>query len=125
MDTHKRGNAGEELAVRFLAENGYDVIARNYRLKDAEIDIVFKDVKNVGYGVDEYIVFAEVKYRSSDLYGYGSEAVNSLKIKKIIRAARHFLYTFNYPDDTAVRFDVISICNGSIDHIMNAFTHQS
>ena len=121
MDTRKKGNAGEDLAVRFLCDNGYDVIARNYRLDDCEIDIVFKDSKNVSYGVNEYIVFAEVKYREDHISGYGFEAVTKKKMKKILKAAKHFLYTGRYSDDTPVRFDVISIEKDKIDHIINAF----
>ena len=121
MDTHNKGNAGEDLAVRFLNESGYEVIARNYRLRDSEIDIVFKDGINVGCGVKEYIVFAEVKYRESHLSGYGFEAVTKNKMSRICKAAKHFLYTNRYPDDTPVRFDVISIEKEEIRHIINAF----
>ena len=121
MDTRKKGNAGEDLAVRFLNENGYEVIARNYRLRDSEIDIVFKDNINVGYGIEEYIVFAEVKYRETHFSGYGYDAVTGSKMKQIIKAAKHFLYTNRYSDDTPVRFDVISIEKEEIRHIINAF----
>ena len=121
MDTRKKGNVGEDLAVRFLNENGYEVIARNYRLRDSEIDIVFKDNINVGYGIEEYIVFAEVKYRETHLSGYGYDAVTGSKMKQIIKAAKHFLYTNRYSDDTPVRFDVISIEKEEIRHIINAF----
>ena len=121
MDTRKKGNVGEDLAVRFLNENGYEVIARNYRLRDSEIDIVFKDNINVGYGIEEYIVFAEVKYRETHLFGYGYDAVTGSKMKQIIKAAKHFLYTNRYSDDTPVRFDVISIEKEEIRHIINAF----
>ena len=121
MDTHSKGSIGEDLAVRYLTENGYEVIARNYRLDDCEIDIVFKDFQKVFCGIEEYIVFAEVKYRESHMSGYGYEAVTKGKMKKIVKAAKHFLYTNRYSGDTPVRFDVISIEKEKIDHIINAF----
>jgi putative endonuclease len=121
MDTHNKGNIGEDIAVRFLEESGYEVIARNYRLRDCEIDIVFKDGINVSFGVEEYIVFAEVKYRETHLSGYGFEAVTKHKMRKIFKAAKHFLYTNRYSDDTPVRFDVISIEKEKIRHIINAY----
>lgn len=121
MDTHSKGNMGEDLAVRFLIENGYEIIARNYRLNDCEIDVVFKDTKNAFCGIGEYIVFAEVKYRETHMSGYGYEAVTKGKMKKIFKAAKHFLYTNRYSDDTPVRFDVISIEKEKIEHIINAF----
>ena len=115
MDTHSKGSIGEDLAVRYLTENGYEVIARNYRLDDCEIDIVFKEHPA------NPISIAEVKYRESHMSGYGYEAVTKGKMKKIVKAAKHFLYTNRYSGDTPVRFDVISIEKEKIDHIINAF----
>ena len=53
----------EQLAARYLDDNGYTVLERNFRNKTGEIDIIAKK--------DNYIVFVEVKYRSNNKYGYG------------------------------------------------------
>lgn len=116
------GTGGEEVAIEYLNQNGMEVIGRNYRLRDAEIDLIFKEWDNIpGYGPLEYIVFAEVKLRTTASHGHPWEAVDINKQRKIVRAARHFLYTHDFPSSTAVRFDVISIEGGAINHIRNAF----
>ena len=121
MDTRKRGKWGEDIAVRYLISIGCEIVARNYRLRDSEIDIIFREKENDIPSIPEYLVFAEVKYRNSALHGYGYEAVDAVKTAKILKAARHFLYTNHYPEDTPVRFDVISIEGEKIDHFRNAF----
>ena len=127
MDTYKRGKQGEDLAIRYLSEAGCDIVARNYRLRDCEIDIIFKERSKDIPGISEYLVFAEVKYRSTPGHGYGYEAVNRDKQKKILKAAGVFLYKNHYGPDTPVRFDVISINGEKIEHFKNAFdgTYQS
>ena len=121
MDTRKKGKWGEDLAIRYLLNIGCEIVARNYRLRDSEIDIIFKEKENDVSFISEYLVFAEVKYRNSALHGYGYEAVDAVKIAKISKAARYFLYTNHYSQDTPVRFDVISINGDKIDHFRNAF----
>lgn len=73
MAVNKRaaGADKEQLAARYLVDNGYTVLERNFRNKTGEIDIIAKK--------DNYIVFVEVKYRSNNKYGYAVEAVNYRK----------------------------------------------
>lgn len=99
----KLGKDGENTACLFLEKKGYEIIAKNYRAKNRrEIDIIAKK--------GEYIVFAEVKTRSSASFGAPSESVNINKQKHIISAAELFLaenwglYKENQP-----RFDIIEI----------------
>lgn len=112
------------MATRFLTERGAQIICKNFRLRDSEIDIVFVDNKEVDIiNGKPYLVFCEVKYRSGLNYGSPYEAVDYKKALKISRAARYFLYSRHYSDDTPVRFDVISIVNSEITHIKNAFEY--
>ena len=110
-----KGKLGEECAANFLEAKGYSIVARNFRIRSAEIDIIAK--------VDNVIVFVEVKARSNIRHGLPSEAVTLRKQKKIIEAASIFLQDF---PDYACRFDVVEVyLTGErvkeVNHIENAF----
>ena len=111
------GKLGEDCAAQFLEAAGYTIVARNFRIRSAEIDIIAQR--------DNLIVFVEVKARSSVRYGLPVEAVNFRKQKKIIEAAGVFLQDEKFCD-CACRFDVAEVyLNGErveeINHIENAF----
>ena len=110
------GNAGENFAAKYLEERGYKIIAQNYRVRSAEIDIIAE--------LGEEIIFVEVKTRSNTRRGLPAEAVNLRKQKKIIGAASVFLQDEIY-FDRACRFDVIEVYSDGtefkIRHIENAF----
>ena len=82
-DNKKLGTYGEELAAAFLQREGYFVIHRNYTCPYGEVDIIA--VK------DNKVAFVEVKTRTSQLYGEGTEAVNGRKQRHIKNAASYFL----------------------------------
>ncbi len=105
------GISGEAKAEKYIKKLGYKILERNYRTKQGEIDIIASK--------DNLIVFIEVKTRSNANYGKGYESVNKNKCEKIIRTAEQ--YMLNHTDKLA-RFDVISIDDGEISHIENAFT---
>lgn len=115
MDIHIKkelGNIGEQIAVEYLEKNNYKILKRNFFCKQGEIDIIAKDRQE--------IVFIEVKTRSNINFGQPSEAVNSIKLKHMYKAAKYFLYkTKNI--NSFIRFDVIEIliANGkfNINHI--------
>ena len=120
MDDIKRGRYGEELAVKFLYDQGYDVITVNYRTQLGEIDIIAND--------SEYLCFVEVKTRMGTPFGTPAEAVTTQKQKKLIAAAKQFLYENNPP--LQPRFDVIEVyadrergdsTRWQITHLKNAF----
>lgn len=117
MKSNIAGKFGEDCAAKFLEAEGYTIIARNFRIRSAEIDIIAQ--------IDDVIVFVEVKARSDIRHGLPSEAVNLRKQKKIIRAAGVFLRDENF-SDCACRFDVVEVylrgeCVEEINHIENAF----
>ena len=112
-----KGKFGEDCAAQFLADNGYTIVARNFRIRSAEIDIIAQR--------DGVLAFVEVKARSSVRHGLPSEAVTLRKQKKIIEAAGVFLQDEKFCD-CACRFDVVEVyLNGErveeINHIENAF----
>ncbi len=96
----------------FLKNNGFVVIARNFRCKNGEIDIIAKK--------DSLVIFVEVKARHSSDFGYSSEFVNRKKQQRIVGCAKYFLVKKKLKN-IDVRFDVIGIENDSVDWIENAF----
>lgn len=116
VDRRAIGDIGEQLAAEHLEKLGHKIRDRNYRNRTGEIDIV-----SVHGG---YIVFTEVKARSSLLYGRPGESVNYRKVQKIRRVAEGYLQQ-NKLWNLQPRFDVIEIVfkdgETEINHIENAF----
>ena len=98
-DKIKKGKEGEDMAARFLIEKGFEIVERNYRYKRSEIDLIVKK--------DKWLVFVEVKLRSSDLYGYPEDFVDYKKAKNIIDGAEQYTYDNNWQGN--VRYDIVSI----------------
>jgi putative endonuclease len=94
------GRLGEELAVRFMRERGYEILERNWRYSRNEIDIIA--VK------DNKIHFIEVKTRKTTRYGLPEEAVSEIKIGFLLKAGEAFL--FEHPEYKKVQIDVLAIC---------------
>ncbi len=113
MNRRQTGNYYEEVAVRYLQQRQYQIVDRNVRCRIGEIDIVARD--------GEYLVFVEVKYRSSIRQGYPAEAVTYAKQRTIYRVAAWYLQFYGYGTDTPCRFDVVSICGKEIALFQNAF----
>lgn len=104
------GNLGESIAEKYLLSIGYIILAKNFRCKIGEIDIIGKD-KN-------YFCFVEVKTRHSKKYGEPCEAVNYSKKIKIYKTANIYilknnLYNCNF------RFDIVEILLNQNDSIYN------
>lgn len=112
------GNAGERAAARFLRRLGYQVIARNVRTPQGEIDLVARE--------GECIVFVEVKTRRGHEAGEPFEAVDRSKQQQLTKLALAFLKKRGWLERSA-RFDVISIVwpeasrHPEITHYRNAF----
>jgi len=109
------GKKGEELAKKMLIEKGYDILETNWRFDKDEIDIIAKD--------GDELVIVEVKTRSTDIFGYPEDAVNSKKEFFLIRATESYLVENNINVDT--RFDIVAIIHNNnetkIHHIIDAF----
>ena len=113
MNKREKGSRYEDLAASFCREKGFVVLERNYRRKTGEIDLIVRD--------GNMLVFTEVKFRKSPENGFPEEAVNYAKQQHIFRTAEWYLAENRLPQDTPCRFDVISILDGEITHIENAF----
>ncbi len=106
------GKKGEKQAQNYLKKNGWKILQTNWRNPFGEVDIIAKK--------GDTVVFIEVKTRLSDAFGAPSEAVQKTRKLKYIRGANYYFY--NKTVDCTVRFDIIEIFNGEINHIENAFT---
>ena len=112
-DKIKTGNKGENLAAEFLQKKGFEIVARNYRFRHAEIDLIVKK--------ENWIIFVEVKTRSSTSYGEPEDFVDSRKSNKIFEAAEEYIYANNWHGH--IRFDIVSVKLGSnvvIEHFEDA-----
>ena len=115
MNNRKQGNEFEKLAANYLKEKGMQIIKLNFYCKMGEVDILAKD--------ENYLVFVEVKYRKTSAKGSGFEAVNYNKMRKISRVADYYMYSHHLSGDTNVRFDVVVIEEGHLEHLKNAFEY--
>lgn len=93
------GNRGENLAVEFLKKKGFEIIARNYRYRQCEIDIIARK--------ENWTIFVEVKTRAYAYYGHPEEFVDAQQAKRIFDAAEEFIYTTDWHGH--IRFDIISV----------------
>ena len=114
----KIGKKGENIACKYLENNKYSIIERNFRCKQGEIDIIANN------NITKELVFFEVKTRSNLKYGRPSESVKKFKQKHIIYVARYYNY-INKIYYMPIRFDIIEIIlnnnNCQINHIKQAF----
>ncbi|MDD2823078.1 MAG: YraN family protein [Candidatus Daviesbacteria bacterium] len=100
MSTVAVGNKGEDLACKYLQKLGYQILEKNYRIRGGEIDIVAKD--------KDYLVFIEVKTRSSHKFGLPVEAMTYWKIKHLLKTAQFYIQKIKW-GDKPYRLDFISI----------------
>ena len=106
------GSTAEEQAQRYLSLQGLTPVARNYRCKAGEIDLIMQSG-----GV---LVFIEVRLRRSNAFGGALASVDARKQQRLIRTARHYLQHSRWPGPC--RFDVVGMDGlGGIDWIQNAF----
>ena len=106
------GKKAEDVACSFLLRNGLSVVERNYYCRFGEIDLIMQDCDS--------LVFVEVRYRKSKVFGGAVESVHLNKQRKLIFSANHYLQ--KYPSSLATRFDIIALSpNQEIEWITNAF----
>ena len=114
-DKMKMGVDGEQAACSFLKQKGYEILEKNYRYRKSEIDLIVKH--------DNWLVFVEVKTRSSSFFGYPEEFVDRKKQLMIFDAAENYMYEKDWNGN--VRYDIVSIMavKGKLEvyHIEDAF----
>ena len=116
MNKRSKGSEWELKAGEFLSRHGIQVLEYNFRCKIGEIDIVGTDGK--------FLIFFEVKYRSSNKYGYAVEAVNKKKQSVILKVSDYYRITHNISPIQSVRYDVVAIENNIIKWIPGAFGYS-
>ncbi len=111
------GKFGEELAVEFLQQNGYDILETNWTFQKAEIDIIAQK--------DSTIAVIEVKTRSSIDFGLPQDFVKPKKIQLLVKAVNEYIVSNDL--DVDVRFDIIAIYKEDntykIEHFEDGFYH--
>ncbi len=112
-NTLHTGKSAEARAEKYLVARGLVLVARNFRRRQGEIDLVMRDGKT--------LVFIEVRYRKSDNYGSALETVTATKQQKIILAAQFYIQEQQIDDTVSLRFDVIGITGDDIQWIKAAF----
>jgi putative endonuclease len=115
VDKIKRGTKGEQAAAAFLISKGYEIIQRNYRHKRSEIDLIVQK--------DGWLIFVEVKLRSSVRFGHPEEFVDLKKERKIFEGAANYLHETNWKGN--VRYDIVAVTlrRGAVEilHCQDAF----
>jgi putative endonuclease len=106
-----RGKWGEDLAARWYAARGYEVVDRNWRSPTGEIDLVVCS--------ESTVVFCEIKTRASDRYGPPQSAVGHVKQRRLRLLAVQWLAA--HDRHGAIRFDVAAITGVHIEVFEAAF----
>ena len=96
----KVGLRGEEIAVSYLKDKGYNILARNWRCERGELDIVAKD--------GDILVFVEVKTRRTRWHGSPAEAVDNRKRERLRLLALNYIHQTG-TSAAAYRFDVVTV----------------
>ncbi len=116
MNKKRVGDLGEDRAAKYLQEKGYEIIARNWRTRTGEIDIIA--YKN------ETIVFVEVKTLPNGTLDMIKRELNHQKLERILKTSKRFLLNHRQYSMSYVKFDVIIIDMPGLEpvyHIENAF----
>ena len=109
------GTQAEELASKYLQQHGLKLLHHNYRCRHGELDLIMRD--------GDMIVFVEVRMRSRKEFGGAAASIDSVKQKKLLHTAQHYLSGLSYIP--ACRFDAVlfhSAQDGDIEWIKNAFS---
>jgi putative endonuclease len=107
----------EGVARQYLEKQGCQVLAENYYLRDAEVDLIIED--------GSVLVFVEVKQRSNDRFGTPAEAIDNRKVLRLQRAALQYMSQEHGRDDLPLRFDAVLIMgsrnNYRLEHLKAIF----
>ncbi len=105
------GDATERCALEYLSAHGLTPLARNFRCRCGEIDLVMSD--------GDVTVFVEVRHRASSRFGGAAASITPAKRRRLVRAAG--LWLARHPE-TFSRFDVVTTDGaGRIEWIRDAF----
>ena len=109
------GQEAEQRAVSYFKLLGFQILAKNFRFKRAEVDLIVKK--------HNLLVAVEVKARSTDYFGGPEQFVSQKKINLLVMAMDHYIQSRNL--DLELRFDIIGFtyqnAQWELKHIENAF----
>ena len=108
----KTGIDGEDIAAAWYEARGYQVLDRNWRCREGELDLVLRNGRQV--------VFCEVKHRRGVGFGTPAEAITREKKQRVRHLAARWLQDAK-PRPAEIRFDVAAILNGEIEVLEGAF----
>ena len=108
------GKTGEDLACRELEHRGYAIVARRYRCRLGELDIIARD--------GETVVFVEVKTRHDRAFGQAAEAVGFVKRRRMARLAMDYVLR-HHLTNRPCRFDVVAIHFDQDRPVIEVFRH--
>lgn len=110
------GQLGEDLAVAWLKNHGFEILERNWRGRNEEIDVIARK--------DNQLIIVEVKTRKTRAFGNPENSVSLSKQRNLVNAAELYIKKKNSHLET--RFDILSVIANSkghdIEHIPNAFS---
>lgn len=113
MDRKAKGIEGEAIAKHHYESLGFEILETNYRYQRAEIDLIVLQE-------DEFLVFVEVKSRSSKDYGEAETFVSEAQQERIKAAAEDYIYAISWKKD--IRFDIVTVdADGKIEVFEDAF----
>jgi putative endonuclease len=107
------GASGEDAAAAWYVAQGYTIVARNWRCRDGELDLILRSGATY--------VFCEVKARSSTVFGAPVEAVGRDKQARLRRLAAKWLSEDAPRPAASIRFDVASVLDGAVSVVEAAF----
>ena len=107
MNKKRLGELGEEFAANYLSTKGYSILAKDYRLKFGQVDIIARD--------DRGIHFVEVKTRTSSKFGRPAEAVDKKKLDHI-RNVASFYMKVNRIDEPVI-IDIVEVFVNQIEGV--------
>jgi putative endonuclease len=115
IERQRLGSAAEERAALLLRQAGYDVLARNFRCRMGELDIIARRAR--------LLIIAQVRLRSSAEFGGAAASITAAKRARIVRAARYLLMRRPSLANLTVRFDtlLLTTSTGLIEWIEGAF----
>jgi putative endonuclease len=108
----ERGRQGEDLAAAWYRDNGYELVARNWRCPSGEVDLIVRRGR--------LLVVCEVKARRNDAFGGPAAAVGWAKQQRIRRLTAEWLATTGVRG-VEIRFDVVAVTGAHLEVIEDAF----
>src|SRR5499427_1649290 len=110
------GDRAEEAVVRYLIQQGYAVLTRNFVCRQGELDVVAER--------DQTLCFVEVRMRTTAAWGDPSHTVSRAKQRRVVKAALRYLFLYGI-ENKMVRFDVASVIgrgqDARLEYIADAF----